>query len=89
MFSMGFFKKLVIADSFAIWATNGFDSISSLTFYQAWFISLSYTIQIYFDFSGYSDMAVGIGKIFNIDLRQTSYHHIKQLVYQSFGEDGI
>ena len=68
MFSMGFFKKLVIADSFAIWATNGFDSISSLTFYQAWFISLSYTIQIYFDFSGYSDMAVGIGKIFNIDL---------------------
>ena len=53
---------------FSIWATNGFDSISSLTFYQAWFISLSYTIQIYFDFSGYSDMAVGIGKIFNIDL---------------------
>lgn len=68
MFSIGFFKKLVIADSFAIWATNGFDSTASLTFYQAWFISLAYTMQIYFDFSGYSDMAVGIGKIFNIDL---------------------
>ena len=68
MFSIGFFKKLVIADSFAVWATNGFDSTASLTFYQGWFVSLAYTMQIYFDFSGYSDMAVGIGKIFNIDL---------------------
>ncbi len=68
IFSIGFFKKLVIADTFAVWATNGFDSTASLTFYQGWFISLAYTMQIYFDFSGYSDMAVGIGKIFNIDL---------------------
>ena len=68
MFSIGFFKKLVVADSFAVWATNGFDSTASLTFYQGWFVSLAYTMQIYFDFSGYSDMAVGIGKIFNIDL---------------------
>ena len=68
MFSIGFFKKLVIADSFAVWATNGFDSTASLTFYQGWFVSLAYTMQIYFDFSGYSDMAVVIVKIFNIDL---------------------
>ena len=67
MFAIGLFKKLVIADSLSVWVDNGF-GMSGLGFAAAWVVSLSYTLQIYFDFSGYSDMAVGLGKMFNIDI---------------------
>jgi len=68
IFSMGLFKKVVIADSFAIWATKGFDVAEKLDMVQAWITSLSYTFQLYFDFSGYTDMAIGIALLFNIKL---------------------
>jgi len=68
LFFIGLFKKVVIADSFSSWATTGFDSTQPLNFFSAWLASLSYTFQLYFDFSGYSDMAVGIGWMFNISL---------------------
>jgi len=68
LFFIGLFKKVVIADQFATWATPGFDTSTSLNFVAAWLTSLSYTFQLYFDFSGYSDMAVGIGWMFNIKL---------------------
>jgi len=68
IFSMGLFKKVVIADSFAIWATKGFDVTQNLDMIQAWITSLSYTFQLYFDFSGYTDMAIGIALLFNIKL---------------------
>ena len=59
---------MIIADTFAVWANAGFDDTSSLSFFAAWATSLSYTFQIYFDFSGYTDMALGSGKLFNIKL---------------------
>lgn len=68
IFSIGFFKKVIIADTFAVWATNGFENPEILTFYKSWVTSLSYTFQIYFDFSGYTDMALGIALLFNIKL---------------------
>ena len=68
LFFIGLFKKVVIADQFATWATPGFDTTLSLHFFEAWLASLSYTFQLYFDFSGYSDMAVGVGWMFNIRL---------------------
>jgi alginate O-acetyltransferase complex protein AlgI len=68
IFSIGLFKKVVIADTFAIWATSGFDIATSLNFLEAWFTSLSYTFQLYFDFSGYTDMAIGAALLFNIKL---------------------
>ncbi len=68
IFSIGLFKKVVIADTFAIWATAGFDTGSALNFFEAWATSLSYTFQIYFDFSGYMDMAIGAALLFNIKL---------------------
>ena len=67
-FSIGLFKKVVLADTFATWATNGFDRAEILYFFEAWATSLSYTFQLYFDFSGYADMAIGIGLLFNIRL---------------------
>ena len=68
IFSIGFFKKVVIADTFAVWASDGFDNPEILTFYKSWVTTLSYTFQIYFDFSGYTDMALGIALLFNIKL---------------------
>ena len=68
LFSIGLFKKVIIADSFAVWATKGFDVSETLTFIEGWITSLSYTLQLYFDFSGYTDMAIGLALIFNIKL---------------------
>ena len=68
IFSMGLFKKVAIADSFAIWATQGFDVAQNLNMIEAWITSLRYTFQLYFDFSGYTDMAIGIALLFNIRL---------------------
>jgi len=70
IFSIGLFKKVVIADTFAIWAAAGFDTATTLTLFEAWTTSLSYTFQIYFDFSGYTDMAIGSALLFNIKLPQ-------------------
>lgn len=68
IFSMGLFKKVVIADTFSVIAGNGFDMAESLNIVEAWITSLSYTFQLYFDFSGYTDMAIGCALLFNIKL---------------------
>jgi len=68
VFIIGLFKKVVIADTFAIWANNGFDIAVTLSFFEAWITSLSYSFQLYFDFSGYADMAIGMALLFNIRL---------------------
>ena len=68
-FSLGLGKKILLADFFAEIADSGFANISG-NFFNAWETALAYTFQIYFDFSGYCDMAIGIGLIFNILLPQ-------------------
>ena len=70
IFSIGLFKKVVIADTFSVWATAGFDTETTLNLFEAWATSLSYTFQLYFDFSGYTDMAIGAALLFNIRLPQ-------------------
>lgn len=78
IFCIGLFKKAVLADSIAIIADNGFDSnVAGLSFGGAWIISLAYTMQIFFDFSGYSDMAIGLGKMMNIELPVNFYSPYK------------
>lgn len=69
IFGIGLAKKVIIADSIAVFANAGFDGdMVSYTFLEAWLISIAYTMQLYFDFSGYCDMAIGIGRMFNISL---------------------
>ena len=68
LFSIGLFKKVVIADNFALIANNGFDVATTLNLLEAWATSLSYTFQLYFDFSGYTDMAIGVSLMLNIKL---------------------
>lgn len=67
-FSIGLAKKVLVADTFAKAADYGFSHIEGLGTINALIVMLSYTFQIYFDFSGYCDMAIAIGKFFNIDL---------------------
>lgn len=71
LFVIGLWKKVVFADTVAPWANTAFDAADagvSPEFFSAWGGSLAYTLQIYFDFSGYSDMAVGLGLMFGIVL---------------------
>lgn len=69
IFGIGLFKKTVIADSFALWTGPMFDAAATgqtPSFLAAWGGVLAYTNQIYFDFSGYSDMAIGVARMFGI-----------------------
>lgn len=68
IFSIGLFKKTVLADTLATWVNLHFDSPNPITFIDAWTSSISYTLQIYFDFSGYTDMAIGSAIMMNIYL---------------------
>ena len=68
LFFIGLFKKVILADELSATAKAGFQIAQSLNFFEAWITSLSYTFQLYFDFSGYTDMALGVGLMFNIVL---------------------
>jgi D-alanyl-lipoteichoic acid acyltransferase DltB (MBOAT superfamily) len=67
VFALGLGKKILLADFFAEIADKGFTALSG-NFFESWGTALAYTFQIYFDFSGYCDMAIGIGLLFNICL---------------------
>lgn len=84
IFSIGLFKKVVIADSFAVWANAGFENSANLTMLEAWATSLSYTFQLYFDFSAYADMAIGVSLLFNIRLPINFNSPYKSLNIQDF-----
>ena len=68
LFAIGLAKKVLLADSIAPLANAGFDKLPLLNFQEAWLSSIAYTLQLYFDFSGYCDMAMGIALMFNIIL---------------------
>jgi len=71
IFLLGLFKKVVIADTIASYSTPMFDAAAggvAVSLLEAWGGSLAYTFQIYFDFSGYSDMAIGAARLFGIRL---------------------
>jgi alginate O-acetyltransferase complex protein AlgI len=67
-FSLGLFKKVFIADSLSGWVKPVFDHVDLVTFLDGWAGALAYTFQLYFDFSGYSDMAIGLGLMLNVRL---------------------
>jgi alginate O-acetyltransferase complex protein AlgI len=72
VFAIGLFKKAIIADGFALIANPIFTAVASgtghVTAADAWVGALAYSLQIYFDFSGYSDMAIGLSTMFGIRL---------------------
>jgi alginate O-acetyltransferase complex protein AlgI len=84
IFCFGLFKKVVIADTFAIWANAGFEAERALTLFESWGTSLSYTFQLYYDFSGYTDMAIGAALILNIHLPLNFNSPYKSLSIKDF-----
>ncbi len=68
LFVLGLAKKVLLADNLALAANFGFEQTFFLDSPSTLFVILAYTFEIYFDFSGYCDMAMGLGKMFNIEL---------------------
>lgn len=71
LFTMGLFKKVMIADALADPANKIFNAAGNNiapAFVTAWVGALAYTLQLYFDFSGYSDMAIGLGRLFGVNI---------------------
>ena len=68
LFTLGLGKKVLLADVLALIVNFGFEQTLFLDTPSTLLVMLAYTFQIYFDFSGYSDMAMGLGKMFNIEL---------------------
>jgi alginate O-acetyltransferase complex protein AlgI len=68
VFNMGLAKKIIIADTFGKIVSQGYGNFEQLSLEQSWITAFAYTVQLYFDFSGYSDMAIGLGLFFNIQL---------------------
>ncbi|MBW2390858.1 MAG: MBOAT family protein [Deltaproteobacteria bacterium] len=66
LFAIGLFKKVVVADGIVVWVTPVFEAakFGGLAMLDAWAGTLAYTLQLYFDFSGYCDMAIGLGLMF-------------------------
>ena len=67
---IGFLKKILIADNLGQFVDIAFNNITAVSFLESWLISISFTFQIYFDFTGYVDMATGSAILFNIKLPQ-------------------
>lgn len=73
LFTLGLAKKVLFADSLAPYASEAFSATAAgitLSFLEAWRGAMAYTFQLYFDFSGYTDMAIGLAIMFGIYLPQ-------------------
>jgi len=66
IFLIGLLKKCLLADPTSLAVAPGFAHPDQLTLFPAWHVALSYSLQLYFDFSGYSDMAIGLARMFNL-----------------------
>lgn len=82
--SYGLAKKVLIADTFGNAVNLGYNDFAKLDSTNAIIVMLCYTIQIYFDFSGYCDMATGIGQMFNIDIPMNFNSPYKALTITDF-----
>lgn len=84
LFIFGLFKKVMLADTLAGYVNECYGSIDQLQFLGAWTASIGYTLQLYFDFSGYADMAIGSGLLFGIRLPDNFNSPYQALSIQDF-----
>lgn len=76
IFIVGLFKKVMLADTLAVYADAGYSMLKAgypLDTASAWITAVSYALQLYYDFSGYSDMAIGLARLFGIQLPLNFY----------------
>ncbi|MBQ9862139.1 MAG: MBOAT family protein [Clostridia bacterium] len=80
-FILGLCKKVLISNSLSVFADNAFFSLDTVSVAGSWLGALCYTFQIFFDFSGYSDMAIGLGKMFGFHfLENFDYPYISRSI---------
>ena len=80
-FTVGLSKKVLLSNSLSVFADYAFAHTGDLTVGYAWLGAVCYTLQIYFDFSGYSDMAIGLGRMFGFHfLENFNYPYISRSV---------
>ena len=84
VFAFGLFKKLVFANMLARYVDKCWSNVEQLQFLGAWMTILGYTLQLYFDFSGYADMAIGSGLMFGIRLPENFNSPYQALSIQDF-----
>ena len=68
LFTIGLAKKVLIADALALYVNDGWAHLDGLSLFSGWLVAISYMLQLYFDFSGYSDMAVGLARMMNLQI---------------------
>ena len=84
-FALGLAKKVLVADAMASMVDVIFAApVESIPCFYCWFGAVAYTIQIYFDFSGYSDMAIGLGRMFNFRFLENFDHPYGSCSIQEF-----
>jgi alginate O-acetyltransferase complex protein AlgI len=84
LFSIGLVKKLVFGDAFSAISDAGYAGISSLSVIEAWISSAAYFLHLYFDFSGYSDMALGCALMLGIEVQQNFRAPLKSTSVSDF-----
>ena len=87
IFFIGLGKKVLIADNIAVYIDNFYQVAEikdNINFYESWLASVGYIFQLYFDFSGYSDMAIGLAKFFGLDLPCNFNSPLKKKSIQEF-----
>lgn len=87
IFIIGLAKKVLIADNLAIYVDSIFYAANNnllITSIDAWAGAFGYTFQLYFDFSGYSDMALGIARMFGLKLPENFYSPLKAISVMDF-----
>jgi alginate O-acetyltransferase complex protein AlgI len=87
IFAIGLAKKALLADGIAPYADQGFRLAATAahpSFFYAWSAALCYTLQLYFDFSGYSDMAIGLSRLFGVTLPLNFYSPYKAVNISEF-----
>ena len=72
--ALGLAKKVILADQLSIIADGTLGSIGSSTMFGAWYGAVAYGLQLYFDFSGYSDIAIGLGRVFGFHFDENFDH---------------
>lgn len=80
----GLFKKVVIADNLAAYVNPAFDQVHLLSFYDAWTATLGYTLELYFDFSAYCEIAMGLGLLMGVRLPLNFNSPYKSVDIQDF-----
>lgn len=84
LFVLGLAKKVILSSAFANWADTGFDHPAGLGFLGAWLATASFMLQLYFDFSGYTDMARGVALLMNIQLPENFNDPFRSLSITEF-----